>query len=141
MIRYKFQYLVGPSGKYSSTIVREFFASFTATILNSLLKGKNPLTQHQLKYTWVRGRQVDNSETTISRILFGPDFPMPKSTIEFVRRLGQTRDTALMRDLDRSTSLMRWVADQITEYGLDLEWIATLSEPIMKASPSFTSKF
>lgn len=55
--------------------------------------------------------------------------------------LGQTRDKALMRDLARRVNFIRWVTDEIIEQGPDPEWITTSSEPIIKASLSFISKF
>lgn len=59
-------------------MVREFFASYTATVLGFLLdflpKGKKPLTQPQLTYTKVRGVQVDILEATFCYMLFGLEY-------------------------------------------------------------------
>lgn len=105
------------------------------------LERKKPLAQPRLTQNRVRGQQVDISETTIYHMLFGPEFPAPKSTVDYDRRFGQTRDKILMRNYSRRASLMRWVVVQIAEQGPDLACVATSSEVFVKAFLSFPTKF
>lgn len=80
-------------------MVRESYTSFAAMIHINLPKGKNLLAQHRLIENRVKGRQVDISETTIHRMLFGQEFLAPRSTTEFDYKVGQTRNLMVIRDL------------------------------------------
>lgn len=64
-------------------------------------------------------------------MLFRPKFPASRSTTEYDRKLGRTRDKNLLRDPVCRASLMRWVTDQISKQGPEPEWIATSAEPIV----------
>uniref|UniRef100_M1DZA4 Integrase core domain containing protein n=1 Tax=Solanum tuberosum TaxID=4113 RepID=M1DZA4_SOLTU len=59
-------------GTYSEKIVREFYASYTATLRGSIQRNANPRARTPLKDTLVRGFSVDISENTIHRFLYGP---------------------------------------------------------------------
>lgn len=98
MIRYKLQWLTKSLKRYSSTMVRELYASYVATIHSTLPKRKKPLAQPRLTETKVKGWQVDISETTICRILFGLEFPTPRPIAEFDYTVEQARDFTLIRD-------------------------------------------
>lgn len=74
---------------------------------------------------------MDISETTIYRVLFVPEFPTPISTL-YDKRLGQTRDKTLIRDLAYRADLMRWVGNEIAEHDSNLKWIAMSVKPILK---------
>lgn len=87
-------------------MVHEFFASYAAKMLVSLLKGKKPLTQCRLTHTRVRSVHIDILDTTIHRMLFGSEFSAPKTIIEFDRRLGKTQDKALIRDQAHRATLI-----------------------------------
>jgi len=59
-------------GTYSEEMVREFYASYAATLRGSITKRSKPLAQDPLTSTMVRGCSVDTSPATISRFLYGP---------------------------------------------------------------------
>lgn len=120
-------------------MVRDFYASYASTIQNTLPKGKKHLSQPRLTETRVRGRRVDISETTIRSMLFGPEFPASRSTTEFYHKVGQMRDLTVIRDPDHRVGLIRWVAELIAEQGPEPAWVATHSEPIVKAYLIFPS--
>lgn len=63
-------------------------------------------------------------------MLFEPEFPSPKSTTKYDHRLEETRDKAMMRDQSDRAILIRWVAAQIDEQGLDPAWVAILLRPL-----------
>lgn len=46
-------------------------------------------------------------------MLFGLEFLTPRSATEYDKRLGQTMDKVLMKDLAHRANLIRWVANQI----------------------------
>lgn len=74
MARYHLEWLAGPSRKYSPVLVREFYASYVATIMDSTPKGKRYLLQPCITETMVRGVPVDIFNATIHRFLFGPEY-------------------------------------------------------------------
>jgi len=59
-------------GSYSEEIVREFYASYAATLRGSIENLAKPTTQPPLKATLVCGFSVDISEATIRRFIYGP---------------------------------------------------------------------
>uniref|UniRef100_M1DAT4 Integrase core domain containing protein n=1 Tax=Solanum tuberosum TaxID=4113 RepID=M1DAT4_SOLTU len=59
-------------GTYSEEIVREFYASYAATLRGSISKWSKLLAQDTLTSMLVRGCPVDISPATIRRFLYGP---------------------------------------------------------------------
>ncbi|KAG5630058.1 hypothetical protein H5410_001775 [Solanum commersonii] len=59
-------------GRLAEEIVREFYASYAATLRGSISKRSKPLAQDPLTSTLVRGCPVDISPATIRRFLYGP---------------------------------------------------------------------
>lgn len=112
MTRYNIQSLT----KSISTMVREFYISYAATIHSTIPKGKKPLAHPRLTETRVSSRQVDTSEITIRRMLFRPEFPAPRSTGESNYRVWQMRYLMVMGDLDCRDISMRWMANLIAEH-------------------------
>ncbi|KAG5585447.1 hypothetical protein H5410_045881 [Solanum commersonii] len=64
---HKCDWMARDPGTYSEEIVREFYASYVATLRSSISMDQDPLTS-----TVVRGYPVDISHATISRFLYGP---------------------------------------------------------------------
>lgn len=58
-------------GKYSSLIVRQFYATYAATIVQDLPKGKKALDHPKFRKVLVRGRQVNISVEKIYSMIFG----------------------------------------------------------------------
>lgn len=72
-------------GFYSEELVREFYASYIATLSASLDRQSNPSKQAPLTYIRVCGRRVDISLHTIRRFLYGADTDANRAplTLEF----------------------------------------------------------
>lgn len=49
-------------GKYAPYIVREFYATYLATLHLGLPKNKRPIEQHRLQVVTIQGKRVDISE-------------------------------------------------------------------------------
>uniref|UniRef100_M1DA23 Integrase core domain containing protein n=1 Tax=Solanum tuberosum TaxID=4113 RepID=M1DA23_SOLTU len=69
---HKCNWMARDLGTYSEEIVREFYASYAATLRGSISKKSKPIAQDPLTSTMVRGCPVDISHATISRFLYGP---------------------------------------------------------------------
>ncbi|KAG5580774.1 hypothetical protein H5410_051401 [Solanum commersonii] len=67
--RHKCEWMAHDPGTYSEEIVREFYASYAATLRGRIHKNTKATTQDLLTSTMVRGVSVDLSHTTISRFL------------------------------------------------------------------------
>jgi len=67
--RHMCEWMARSPGSYSEEIVKEFYASYTATFRGSIERLAKPATQPPLKDTLVDGFSVDISETTIRRFL------------------------------------------------------------------------
>ena len=98
--QYGLGWMTQPSRRYSSELVREFYASYVASVGLSTPVGQRYILQPVLTHVMVRGTRVDISEETIHRFLFGPDRPVPVSTAEFDHRLSTVRDRVRMRDTE-----------------------------------------
>lgn len=73
-------------------MVREFYDSYAATIMELTPKEKRYLSQPYLTCTMVKRVPVDLSETIIWCFLFGLDYLTPSTIAEYDHRSGQTRD-------------------------------------------------
>ncbi|KAG5615197.1 hypothetical protein H5410_015021, partial [Solanum commersonii] len=81
-------------GTYSEEIVREFYASYVATLRDSISKRSKSMDQDILTSTTVRGCSMDKSYATINRFLYGlttewistPRLGIRKATLNFVAK-------------------------------------------------------
>lgn len=66
-------------------MVQEFYASYVVTVQSQLDRSSNPAKHTPLQYVRVRGKWVDISLTSISRILYGMDVDATRTplTAEF----------------------------------------------------------
>uniref|UniRef100_M1DQ81 Integrase core domain containing protein n=1 Tax=Solanum tuberosum TaxID=4113 RepID=M1DQ81_SOLTU len=69
---HKCDWMAQAPGTYNEEIMREFYASYVATLRGSIFKRANPNEQDPLTSTMVQGCPVDISRATISRFLYGP---------------------------------------------------------------------
>lgn len=58
--------------------MREFYASYVASLQGPLDRRSNPANQEPLKYVRVQGYQIDISSPTIRRFLYGRDIDAEK---------------------------------------------------------------
>uniref|UniRef100_M1DH75 Integrase core domain containing protein n=1 Tax=Solanum tuberosum TaxID=4113 RepID=M1DH75_SOLTU len=70
--RHKCKWMARELGTYIEEIVREFYASYAATLRGSIHKNARPTAQAPLTTTLVHNFFVDISETTIRRFLYVP---------------------------------------------------------------------
>lgn len=96
---YQFQWMAAHSRKYSLALVREFYASYTAIIIEATHKKAKLITQPRLIWTLVRDVSVELSEAIVWQCLFSPKYQSPIYLAEFDYRLGKVHNHALMRDL------------------------------------------
>uniref|UniRef100_M1E0R7 Putative plant transposon protein domain-containing protein n=1 Tax=Solanum tuberosum TaxID=4113 RepID=M1E0R7_SOLTU len=108
-------------GTYSEEMVREFYASYAATLRGSITKRSKPLAQDPLTSTMVRGCPVDISPATISRFLYGPTtgHSWSLNTSEFdyrwdIVRSGAFQSNAEQREAHRQEKEARraWIVDE-----------------------------
>lgn len=87
---------------YSPTIVREFYASYRDTIV-LLMRPHLGLIRFsrliQLDHTLVRRVILDIREETIHRVMFGLDYIIHASTMEFNHRLSIIQDHHIIQDI------------------------------------------
>uniref|UniRef100_M1DG60 Integrase core domain containing protein n=1 Tax=Solanum tuberosum TaxID=4113 RepID=M1DG60_SOLTU len=130
-------------GTYREEIVREFYASYVATLRGSISKRSKPLAQDPLTSTMVRGFSVDISPATISRFLYGPTtgHSWSLNTAEFDYRWDIVRSGTFQRNAEQREAVILWLARYITADGERAEWVATPRLGIRKATLNFVAKF
>ncbi|KAK4718094.1 hypothetical protein R3W88_016432 [Solanum pinnatisectum] len=75
-------------GKYILEMVRDFYASYTATVKNAFPPLAKALSQTPLLITLVWGILVDLSEATICCFIYGPTYLQPINTAKYDYRMG-----------------------------------------------------
>ena len=135
-------------GSYSPILIREFYAAYAATLLNVVTEGGSkkkkraaatkldPISQVQ-----VRGVQVQISEETIMRFLYGPTFDAIIRTRYYEHLHHATADEERMRNPTRRSKTQKWVAETIALEGENAPWVANSQQTITKASLKFAAKF
>uniref|UniRef100_M1CNU5 Integrase core domain containing protein n=1 Tax=Solanum tuberosum TaxID=4113 RepID=M1CNU5_SOLTU len=128
---------------YSEEIVREFYASYAATLRGSIDKRSKPTAQDPLTSTMVRGFSVDISHATINRFLYGlgPDHIWALNTADFDCRWDTVQSGAFTRNTEQREALLLWLARHIIAYGERAEWVTTPRLGIRKATLNLVAKF
>ncbi|KAG5599893.1 hypothetical protein H5410_031263 [Solanum commersonii] len=135
--------MVRDPGTYSKVIVREFYASYVATLRGSIHQNAIPTAQPPLTATLVRKFSVDISETTIRRFLYGPgpDHSWALNTAEFDYKWDSVRGEEFQHSAEKRKTLLQWLASQISTNGERAEWFTTVGVIIKKATLIFVAKF
>ena len=100
---HKCDWMARDPGTYSEEMVREFYASYAATLRGSITKRSKPLAQDPLTSTMVRGCPVDISPATINHFLYGPTtgHSWSLNTSEFDYRWDSVRSGAFQRNTEQ----------------------------------------
>uniref|UniRef100_M1DQ59 Integrase core domain containing protein n=1 Tax=Solanum tuberosum TaxID=4113 RepID=M1DQ59_SOLTU len=124
-------------------MVREFYASYAATLYGSISKRPKPIAQDPLTSTMVRGCPLDISHATISLFLYGPTtgHSWSLNTVEFEYRWGIVRSGAFQRNAEQREAVILWLAKYIPADGECAEWVAAPRLGIRKATLNFAAKF
>ncbi|KAG5585467.1 hypothetical protein H5410_045901 [Solanum commersonii] len=140
---HKCDWMARDPGIYSEEIVREFYASYTATLRDSISKRSKPLAQAPLTFTLVRGCPVDISPTTIRRFLYSPTMGHSWSlnTAEFDYKWDIVRSGTFQRNAEQREAIILWLARYIVVDGERAEWVAAPLLGIRKATLNFVAKF
>uniref|UniRef100_M1DXF6 Integrase core domain containing protein n=1 Tax=Solanum tuberosum TaxID=4113 RepID=M1DXF6_SOLTU len=134
-------------GTYSEEMVREFYASYDATLRGSITKSK-PLAQDPLTSTMVRGCPVDISPATISRFLYGPTTAESEARMERrmeammdwkVQAVNKRLDAFELRVLERSTPATDLSALQADLASLRTDVNVILAAPSVKTQAAPTA--
>ncbi|KAG5611136.1 hypothetical protein H5410_022417 [Solanum commersonii] len=130
-------------GTYSEEIVREFYASYAATLRGSISKRSKPLAQDPLTSTLVRGCLVDISPATIRQFLYGPtaSHSWSLNTAEFDYIWDIVRSDAFQRNSEQREAVIHWLTKFIAADGEHAEWVAAPRLGIRKATLTFMAKF
>ncbi|KAG5591713.1 hypothetical protein H5410_042227 [Solanum commersonii] len=140
---HKYDWMARDPGTYSEDIVREFYASYTATLRGSISKRSKPLAQDPLTSTLVRGCPVDISPATIRRFLYGSTagHSWSLNIAEFDYRWDIVQSGAFQRNAEQREVVILWLARYIVADGEHAEWVAAPRLGIRKATLNFVAKF
>uniref|UniRef100_M1D9T7 Integrase core domain containing protein n=1 Tax=Solanum tuberosum TaxID=4113 RepID=M1D9T7_SOLTU len=128
---------------YSEEIVREFYASYTATLRGSISKRTKPTEQDPFTSTMVPGCLVHISRATISRFLYSPitGYSWSLNITQFDYRWDIMRGSALQRNGEQREAVKLWSAKYIVADGEHAEWVTAPRLGIQKAKLNFVAKF
>jgi len=122
-------------------MVKEFYASFVATLHNDLPLWAKALTQHPLFTTLVWSIPVYLSEAMIHHFLYDPSHAQPINTTEYDYQIGVVHDRASMCDTEQRETLLQRRARHIVDEGVNVEWVCDMTLPIKKATFNFAATF
>ena len=99
-------------GCYSEELVREFYASYLATLRSQIDRRASPTKQAPLEHVRVRGIQVDISLSAIRRYLYGEDFDAYRTplTAEFDYQWQIVKDGQFLCEPSLRETTKRWMA-------------------------------
>uniref|UniRef100_M1DVC0 Integrase core domain containing protein n=1 Tax=Solanum tuberosum TaxID=4113 RepID=M1DVC0_SOLTU len=140
---HKCDWMARDPGTYSEEMVREFYASYAATICGSITIRSKPLAQDPLTSTMVRGCPVDISPSTIIRFLDGPTtgYSWSLNTSEFDYRWDIVRSGAFQRNAEQREAVLLCLARYIVADSERTEWVTTPWLGIRRATLNFVAKF
>lgn len=89
----------------------------------------------------VRGVQVNISETTINRLLYGPSFITQVQTYLYNHQHHLVTSVENMSDLEERTQILWWIVQPIAIEGANVSWMTNPIKLITKAFLTFPAKF
>ena len=97
--RHRLEWTTCPLGRYSEEMVREFYASYVATLRSQIDRRVAPAKQAPLEQVRVRGVQVDISLPAIRQFLYGESADATRTplTAEFDYRWQIVKDGQFLR--------------------------------------------
>ena len=141
--RHRLDWTARPLGRYSEKLVREFYASYVATLRSQTDRRAAPAKQSPLEQVRVRGFHVDISLHAIRRFLYGEDVDANRTplTAEFYYRWKIVKDGQFLREPSLRETTKRWMALHLSGYGEGVDWVTEPKGAIQKANLTFTAKF
>uniref|UniRef100_M1CXV0 Integrase core domain containing protein n=1 Tax=Solanum tuberosum TaxID=4113 RepID=M1CXV0_SOLTU len=112
---HKCDWMARDLGTYNEEIVREFYASYAATLRGLISKRSKPIAQDPFTSTMVWGCLVDISHATISCFLYGPTtgHSWSLNTAEFDYRWDIVRSGAFQRNAEQDSGVPIWHCDRL----------------------------
>ena len=123
-------------------MVREFYASYVATLRSQIDRRAAPAKQAPLEQVGVRGVQVDISLPSIHRFLYdeGVDATRTPLTAEFDYRWQIVKDGQSLRKPSLRETTKRWMALHLSVDGKGADGVNVLKGAIKKANFPFSAK-
>ena len=114
-----------PFGRYSEELVREFYASYVATLRSHIDRWAAPAKQAKLEQVRVRGVQVDISMPAICQFLYGVgvDVTYTPLTGEFDYRWQIVKDGQFLREPSLRETIKRWMDLHRSVDGEGADWM------------------
>ena len=130
-------------GRYIEEMVREFYASYVATLRSQIDRQAAPAKQAPLEQVRVHGVQVDISLPAIHRFLYGEDVDANRTplTVECDYRWQIVKDGQILRETSLRETIKRWMALHLSIDGEGADWVTEPKGVIKKANLTFTTKF
>ena len=130
-------------GRYSEELVREFYASYVATLRSPIDRRAAPAKQAPLEHVRVRGIQVDIFLPAICRYLYGKDVDANQTplTAKFDYRWQIIKDGEFLREPSLRETIKRWMALHLSVDGERADRVTEPKGAIKKANLTFTMKF
>ena len=141
--RHHLEWTARPLGRYSEEMVREFSASYVATLRSQIDRRAAPAKQAPLEQVRVRGVQVDISLSAICWFLYNEGVEATRTPLiaEFDYRWQLVKDGQFLRQPSLRETTKRWMALHLSVDGEGADWVTEPKGAIKKANLTFTAMF
>ena len=141
--RHRLEWTARSLGRFSEEMVREFYASYVATLRSQIEGRAAPTKQAQQEKVRVRGVQVDISLPAIRRFLYGEGVDATRTplTAEFDYRWQIIKDGQFLCEPSLRETTKRLMALHLSVDGEGADWMTELKGAIKKANLTFTANF
>ena len=141
--RHRLEWTARPLGRYSEEMVREFYASYVATLRSLIDRRAAPAKQAPPEQVRVWGVQVDISLPAIRRFLYGESADTTRTpvTAEFDCRWQVVKDGQFLREPALRETSKRWMDLHLSVDGEGADWVTEPKGAIKKENLTFTAKF
>ena len=141
--RHRLEWTTCPLEHYNEEMVREFYASYVATLRSQIDKRAAPAKQAPLEQVRVRGVQVDISLPAIRWFLYGESIDTTRIplTTEFYYRWQIVKDGQFLCEQALRETTKRWMALHLSVDGEGADWVTESNGAIKKANLTFVTKF
>ena len=141
--RHRLEWIAHSLGRYNEEMVREFYASYVATLQSQIDRQAAPTKQAPLEQVRVRGVQVDISLPAIRRFLYGENTDATRTphTAKFDYHWQIVKDGQFLREQALRETTKRSMALHLSVDGAGADWVTEPKGAIKKANLTFITKF
>ncbi|KAH0714983.1 hypothetical protein KY284_007888 [Solanum tuberosum] len=142
---HQFEWMTNAPGDYTCHLPQEFYAIYTATLMNIVVETETTKRAHKTLATTlaplytinIQGKTVSIYEEIINRMLHGPEYTTPASVGLFEGKHHTVTSESEIKDPTSRKRIMDWIVSYIATKGEAVTWVSDPHVQITKESLTF----